>query len=207
MSAVLELTERPREEISADKAVNLFPESSRFTVKIYDLMVEKGILTENDNVELLNGAIINKMPKGTKHTSTNTLITRYFYKVLGEQAVIRVQDPILLNDVSEPEPDIVLARLPLEKYLQSHPTPADIFLIIEVSDSTLSFDRREKGLAYARAGIVQYLIVNVENNTVEDYQKPAVDGFQTKQTYAAGDKFRLAAFPDLEIAVEDFLPN
>ena len=166
MSAVLELTERPREEISADKAVNLFPESYRFTVKIYDLMVEKGILTENDNVELLNGAIINKMPKGTKHTSTNTLITRYFYKVLGEQAVIRVQDPILLNDVSEPEPDIVLARLPLEKYLQSHPTPADIFLIIEVSDSTLSFDRNDKGAAYSRAGIAQYLIVNVENKTI-----------------------------------------
>jgi Uma2 family endonuclease len=189
--------------INAAEIPKKIPKLRLLSAEIYEAMIKNGILTENDNVELLNGAIIEKMPKGTKHTSANTLITRFFYRVLGERAVIRVQDPILLDDFSEPEPYIVLAELPIEKYSLRNPTPEDILLIIEVSDSTLYFDRHEKGAAYARAGISQYLLINVENNTIEDYRKPNDDGYGMKQTYGAGDKFSLLAFP--EIAVEDFL--
>jgi Uma2 family endonuclease len=207
MSAVLELPDK-KEELSASSGGAAFSQKPYlFTVETYDSMIEKGILTENDNVELLNGAIINKMPKGTKHAYFNDLIGDFLNDALRKKAVVRNQNPILLDDFSEPEPDLVVCRPPREQYLTKLPTPADIFLIIEVSDSTLSFDRNDKGAAYARAGIAQYLIVNVENRTIEDYRKPAADGFQTKQTYAAGEKFRLDAFPDLEIAVEDFLPN
>jgi Uma2 family endonuclease len=191
--------------INVAETPKTIPQPRRLSVEIYDAMIANGILTENDNVELLNGAIIEKMPKGTRHTSANTFITRFFYRVIGEQAVIRVQDPILLDDFSEPEPDVVLAKLPFEKYSLRHPTPEDILLIIEVSDSTLYFDRHEKGLAYARAGIEQYLLVNVENNTIEDYRNPNDDGYGMKQTYKTGDKFSLLAFPKIEVAVEDFL--
>lgn len=176
----------------------------RISVKMYDAMIEKGILDENDNVELLDGEIFEKMPKGTKHTSTTRFITSFFYRTLNENIVIQVQDPILLEDSSEPEPDIVLARPDVKNYTERHPTPDDILLIIEVSDLTLQFDRRQKGLAYSQAGIEQYLIVNAENNTIEDYRKPDADGYQSKQTYEIGEKISLIHFPELEIAAADF---
>ncbi len=204
MSAVLELTEK-EEKIGASDGVYV-KKPHRISVKNYDLMIEHGILTENDNVELLNGEIIHKMPKGTKHTSTTRLITKFFYRTLADSVVIQVQDPIRLDDLSEPEPDIVLAKADEKNYTERHPAPKDILLIIEVSDSTLPFDRRDKGEAYSRAGIGQYLIVNFENNTIEDYREPANDGFQSKRTYKSGERFALVAFPEIEINVADFLP-
>ena len=203
MSAVLELTEK---SVTNGNAFHI-AKPYRFNVKTYDLMIERGILNENDNVELLNGEIIDKMSKGKKHAYYNDLISDYLKETFGKDGIVRNQNPILLDQFSEPEPDIVLAKLPREKYLSQHPTPEDILLIIEVSDSTLYFDRNEKGLAYSQAGIQQYLLVNVENNTIEDYRKPTEDGYQSKQTYEIGEKFSLVAFPEIEINVEDFLPN
>lgn len=176
----------------------------RIGVEMYDAMIENGILDENDNVELLDGEIIEKMPKGTKHAFYNDLISDMLKEKLGKKSIVRNQNPIRL-EFSEPEPDVVLAALPREKYLNQHPKPEDILLIIEVSDSTLQFDRLNKGLAYANAEISQYLIVNVENYTIEDYRQPTYDGYQSKQTYKNGEKFSLVAFPEIEIAVEDFL--
>ncbi len=183
------------------------PKMRLLSVEIYDSMIKNGILNENDNVELLNGRIIEKMPKGTKHTSATRFITKFFYRIFGDSVVIQVQDPIWLDGFSEPEPDVVLAKPDADEYTKHHPSPADILLIIEVSDTTIYFDRHEKGLAYSRAGITQYLIVNVENNTIEDYRKPTDDGYQSKETYEIGEKISLVAFPEIEIAVEDFLPN
>lgn len=204
MSAVLELTEK-EEKISTNGGDVYVKKPHLISVKTYDLMVKHGILTENDNVELLNGEIIAKMPKGTKHTSVTRFITKFFYRTFGDNVVIQVQDPILLDDLSEPEPDIILAKFDEKEYAERHPTPEDILLIVEVSDSTLYFDRNEKGEAYSRAGIQQYLIVNVENKTIEDYRQPGKDGFQSKQTYKIGEKVTLIAFPEIEINVRDFL--
>lgn len=204
MSAVIELKETKAKNIRNGNG-NSFIKPYLFSVKTYDAMIENGILTENDNVELLNGRIIEKMPKGTKHCSYNDVITRFFYKTLDENCVIRNQNPIWLDESSEPEPDVVLARLPREKYLENHPKPEDILLLVEISDSTLYVDRNVKCPAYSRSGIRQYLIVNVENKTVEDYQHPTEDSYASKQTYKIGDKFTLNAFPEIEIAVEDFL--
>ena len=122
-------------------------------------------------------------------------------------AVVRNRNPIILDNFSQPEPVILICRLPREKYLSRLPAPIDILLIIEVSDSTIYFDRNDKAFAYSNAGIVHYLIVNVENNTIKDYRKPTTDGYQSKQTYETGETFSLIAFPDLEIAVKDFLQS
>jgi Uma2 family endonuclease len=183
------------------------PKIRPFSVEIYDSMIKNGILTENDNVELLNGAIIEKMPKGEKDAYFNDLIGELLREKYGKSVVVRNQNPIVLNDFSEPEPDIVLCKPPREKYLSHRPVPEDVLLIIEVSDTTLYFDRNDKALAYAAAGIKQYLIVNVENNTIEDYREPHEDGYQSKQTYHVGEKFSLVSFPEIEIAVEDFLQS
>ena len=95
---------------------------------------------------------------------------------------------------------------PCERYVKGHPTPEEIYLILEVSDSTLSYDRNTKGEAYARAGIRQYLVLNVQEKTLEDYREPGADGFQSKQTLRAGQEFNLVAFPEIKLNVSDFLP-
>lgn len=100
-----------------------------------------------------------------------------------------------------------MAKLPREKYLENHPEPEDILLVIEISDSTLQFDRNAKGSMYAEAGIVQYLVVDVKNKLIEDYRQPFENDYQTKQTYKIGDKFSLVEFPKIEIAVKDFFKS
>ena len=203
MSAVLELTETST-KIEKNGNQVFVKKPHLITVKTYDLMVQHGILTEIDNVELLNGEIIDKMPKGTKHSAIRRFITKFFYRILEDSIVIQIQDPIVLDDLSEPEPDVVLAKFDENGYTEKHPSAKDILLIIEVSDTTLYFDRKDKGEAYSRAGINQYLIVNVANNTIEDYRQPSDDGFQLKQTHKIGDSFTLVAFSEIEIKVTDF---
>lgn len=173
------------------------------SVAKYDLMIEHGILSDEDNVELLNGVIIEKMPKGIKHAALNDLVGEIFREKLGSQIIVRNQNPIVLDDFSEPEPDIVLAKPPREKYFENHPTPEDILLIVEISDSTLGRDRFAKGMAYAKAGIRQYLVLNVQDETVEDYRQPSVNGYGSKQTFHKGESFSLAAFPETEIKIDD----
>ena len=111
------------------------------TVAEYDRMIEFGIYTENDRIELLNGEIIELMPKGPKHTSANSRLVRFFIRLFGKKVIVRGQDPIWLDGVSEPEPDIVLAKWNETEYSEGHPTPSDIFLVMEISDTTLAYDR------------------------------------------------------------------
>lgn len=176
----------------------------RISVKEYDAMIESGVFDEDDRIELLNGAIIEKMPKGTKHAALNDIIAARLIQKLAENACVRNQNPVWLDEFSEPEPDIVLAKPPLEKYYNRHPIPEDVFLILEVSDSTLGYDRRAKSLAYSKAGIRQYLLLNVREQTIEDYRQPSADGYQSKQTYHAGQIFNLDAFPEVSLPVSDF---
>jgi len=201
MNAVLEVTKQtPTTEVFQNGQIF---NARLISVEEYDLMIKYEILTAADKVELLNGVIIKKMPKGTKHALLNDILADLLKEKLGTKVYVRSQNPIVLNDFSEPEPDIVLAKPPREIYFERHPTPADILLIVEISDSTLGRDRFAKGLAYAKAGIRQYLVLNVQDQTIEDYQNPGEDGFGSKQTFHKGKSFALAAFPEIEIKVDD----
>lgn len=199
MSAVLERTIPQTEVYQNGQVFN----ARLISVTQYDEMIEHGILTTEDSVELLNGVIIEKMPKGIKHAAINDLFAEVLRDVLGNRAIIRNQNPIVLDDYSEPEPDIVLANPPREIYLERHPTPEDILLIIEISDSTLGRDRVTKSLAYSKAGIQQYLVLNLQNETIEDLREPSEDGYQFKRTLRKGDSLNLVAFPEVEIKIDD----
>lgn len=205
MSAVIETVPQTQNLIGNFNGQNV--KLRRITVEEYDAMIESGVFDENDQVELLNGAILEKMPKGPKHSAATNRIAKDFFKTFDELAAVRIQDPIWLDEFSEPEPDIVLAMPRADEYENSHPTPEEIYLILEVSDSTLSYDRNTKGEAYARAGIRQYLVLNVQEKTLEDYREPGADGFQSKQTLRAGQEFNLVAFPEISLNVSDFLPS
>ncbi len=125
MSAVIEISSRTKPVIGNfnGETLNL----RQITVEEYDLMIESGVFGENDQIELLNGVIVEKMPEGTKHSSANDRAARVFYRILGDQVIVRNQNPIWLDDFSEPEPDIVLATPKEDDYENSHPTPNEIF--------------------------------------------------------------------------------
>ncbi len=177
----------------------------KISVEDYEKMIDIGIFDEDDRVELLDGVIIQMSPKKTKHTIVNYLIGEFFYENFRKQTIIRLQEPIILDDFSEPEPDAVLAQPPLLKYLETHPTAADVLLVAEVSDTTLIKDRN-KAFNYARSGILQYLLFNLNANEIEDYREPAADGYRFKQTHDRNAVFNLVAFPEVEIKVADLLP-
>ena len=202
MSAVVQQIESkisPRIETSDGFSIR------KISVEDYEKMIDIGIFDEDDRVELLNGVIIEMSPKKTKHTIVNYLIGEFFFDNFRKQTIVRLQEPIILDDYSEPEPDAVLAQLPLLKYLETHPTAADVMLVVEVSDTTLAKDRR-KAFNYARAGIVQYLLFNLNADEIEDYREPAADGYRFKQTHDRTASFNLVAFPEVEIRVADLLP-
>jgi Uma2 family endonuclease len=175
------------------------------SVREYDRMIEIGLFDEDERIELLNGEIIEIMPKGTRHAAFNDLVSDLLRELLGNKSIIRNQNPIILNDFSEPEPDIVVAKQPRDKYFAQHPTPEDILLILEVSDTALTYDRDVKSVFYARAGINQYLILNLIDETIEDYREPAPDGYGFKKTYRRGDAFSLVEFPEIEIKIDEIL--
>ncbi|MBA3713338.1 MAG: Uma2 family endonuclease [Pyrinomonadaceae bacterium] len=177
-----------------------------FTTDEYEKMVETRILSADERLELIEGVIVKMSPKGVKHSNAVRRGNATFSRHVGDRTVILTQDAIRLSDNSEPEPDLALLAPPLAKYDTRHPTPSDVFLILEIADSSLSFDRKDKTRLYASAGIVHYCILNLKARELEDYRDPGADGYRRKQTHTAGQSFNLVAFPKLTVDVDELLP-
>jgi Uma2 family endonuclease len=144
----------------------------RFTIDEYHRLIELEFLKESDRIELIRGELIQMVAKGTPHTVCGSILCRQLDRLLGDRAVIRGQDPITLPSQSEPEPDVAVARGKDEDYLAHHPYPEDIFLVIEISDSTLDYDQTTKLKIYAEAAISDYWIVNLNLRQLERYSQP-----------------------------------
>ncbi|BBD70059.1 MULTISPECIES: Uma2 family endonuclease [Nostoc] len=144
----------------------------RFTIDEYHRLIELEFLKESDRIELIRGELIQMVAKGTPHTVCGSILCRQLDRLLGDRAVIRGQDPITLPSQSEPEPDVAVARGKDEDYLAHHPYPEDIFLVIEISDSTLDYDQTTKLKIYAEAAISDYWIVNLNVRQLERYSQP-----------------------------------
>lgn len=182
------------------------PTARGFTVSEYYRMAEAGIIQPGERVELIEGRILKMSPKGTGHSASTTCANYSFREHLGNRAIVRIQEPVRIDDLSEPEPDVVLAR-PLEnKYSDHHPTPDEILLILEIADTSLRYDREVKSLLFAQAGIVQYCILNLNSKELEDYRNPDPEGYRSKQTYKTDEQFSLDTFPEILTAVRDLLP-
>ncbi len=147
-------------------------EYRRFTVPEYHQLTENGILTENDNIELLEGYLVLKKARSPVHEGTIHRVHKQLARILPAGWDIRIQSAITLAD-SEPEPDLAVVREDPAGYMTHHPFPADIGLAIEVSDSTLEGDRTDKGRIYTRAGIACYWIVNLPDRQIEVYTLPS----------------------------------
>jgi Uma2 family endonuclease len=182
----------------------------RFTVDQYHRMIETGVLAKNDRVELLEGCIVPKMTHNPPHDCAVSLIQSSFYPCLPKNWILRIQSAITVNE-SEPEPDVVVSKGPARRYITAHPSPRDIGLLVEVSESSLEQDREEKGRIYARARIPIYWIVNRIDSIVEVYTKPSgrkSPAYLEREDYCPGDRIPLILDEKriAWIAVADLLP-
>jgi hypothetical protein len=166
----------------------------RFTVAEYHQMIQAGILTEEDRVELIEGWIVPKMPHNPPHDSTVDQAQEMLLRLVPPGWRIRVQSAITTAD-SEPEPDLVITPGPASRYATRHPQPQEIALVVEVADSSLSFDRGDKCRSYARSGIVCYWIINLVHRHVEVYTDPtgsaAQPAYRQRTDYGRADSMPL----------------
>ncbi len=178
----------------------------RFSVGEYYAMAEAGILGPDERVELLDGEIVVMAPIGNRHAFCVDWLTRFWILALAELAIVRIQNPVRLNDSSEPEPDITLLAWRDDFYASAHPGPQDVLLLIEVADSTADSDRNEKLPLYARAGIPEVWIVNLRDRRVEVYTEPDGVGYNSVRYYGPGDSVAPLHFPDIALEVERIIP-
>lgn len=172
----------------------------------YYQMMESGIIREGERVELILGQIFTMAAKGTRHTVATSRLLKSLLMLIGEQAIVRCQDPISLPNHSETEPDIAIVRLRSDDYVDSHPAPADIILVIEVADSSIKFDRDTKAPLYAAAGISEYWIVNLIDNHLEVYSQPEGSIYARIEIITPPKSISLPQFSDIVLHTSDFFP-
>ncbi len=183
----------------------------RFSVAEYHRLIQLGILTEDDNLELLEGYLVHKMSRNPPHDATIQKVNKRLLRLLPSGWDLRVQCAVTLPE-SEPEPDLAVVRGDENDYLARHPGPADVGLVVEVADSTLLADRLDKGRIYARAGIICYWIVNLNDRQIEVYTAPsgptASPGYAQRNDYRAGDQLLLVldGATGATLTVPDLLP-
>ncbi len=181
-------------------------EKRKFTVAEYYRMAEVGILGSEERVELIQGEIIVMPPIGPGHAGSVDIIGNLFIRKLDERLIVRSQNPIHLDDGSEPQPDIVVARPRNDYYTSAHPTPEDILLIVEVAQISLEYDLNVKAHLYGRNAIPETWVKNLPEDCIERFTEPGSDGYAQHTIHRRGETITSVSFPDLELAVEDLLP-
>ena len=177
----------------------------RFNTTDYYRMAETGVLREDARVELLDGEIIDMSPIGPLHGGVAKRLIAYFSRFSHGRWIVSAQDPVHLDDHSEPQPDLMLLRPLQGDYTARHPEPPDVFLLIEVADTSVYKDREVKLPGYAAAGISEVWIVNVLEQNIEVHREPFGTGYNTSMFLRQGDKASPLAFPDAEIDVAELL--
>jgi Uma2 family endonuclease len=175
----------------------------RFSVEDYYRMGETGVLAPDAQVELLDGEIIDMSPVSPAHGSAVRRLNRFFTQLAGDRWQVAVQDPVHLDDHSEPQPDLMLLKPSPDDYTTQHPDPTDVFLLIEVAASSLAYDRGRKLPAYGSAGITEVWIVNLEDETIEVYREPHLAGYASTTFARRGEKACPLAFPDVAVDVAE----
>jgi hypothetical protein len=176
-----------------------------FTVSEYHSLAEAGILGEDDRVELIEGEIFQMAAIGNRHAGCVKRLNQMLSLGLGTQALVGVQDPVLLDEYSETEPDISVLRPRADYYSSSHPTPEDTFLVIEVAVTSARFDRLRKIPIYARDGVPEVWLVDLPNDRIEVYREPSSMSYRNVRLLKAGDRLSPLAFPDLVLEVGEIL--
>ena len=177
------------------------PTRHQFTVDDVKQFVAAGVLTEDDRVELVEGDLIDMSPINEPHADTVDLFTDHLIEQIGRAARVRFANPVKLSDLSIVQPDIAIVRR--QRYRQAHPVPDDVLLLIEISDSTLSFDLRTKVPLYARTGIPEVWVVDVKAQLIHQFRHPEGSSYRFAEVFRSGDTLTIEALPHVSLAVAD----
>jgi Uma2 family endonuclease len=177
----------------------------RWTVADYRRMIASGVLTSDDRVELLDGQVIEMVPQDPPHASTTDEGSDYLKALFAGRAKVRAQLPVTLSDHSEPEPDIAVVRLDENRYRDRHPNPADIFLLIEIANATLTRDRSHKAKLYAQAEVPEYWVIDVNQRQAIIFRNPEGGIYQSEAVLTANDEITPIAVPELTVQLKNIL--
>jgi Uma2 family endonuclease len=176
-----------------------------FNVTEYYRMIEAGILSESDQVELIDGEVIEMSPIGSRHAACVDRLNQVLCLLLGKHLIVRVQNPISLGKYSEPQPDLCLLLPRADFYAQAHPTPADVLLVVEVADSSTGFDREVKLPLYAQASVPEVWLINLPAETVEIYAQPSGGKYQKSREFKRGQIISSETISQLSLAADAVL--
>jgi Uma2 family endonuclease len=176
-----------------------------FTVDEWHRMGGCGLFGEDARMELLDGEVIDMSPIGSRHGGCVKFLTRALVVAVADRAVVAVQDPVVLDQQSEPQPDLALLAPRPDGYRSSHPRPPEIFLLVEVADTTLAYDRDRKAPYYAAAGVRECWIVDIEGDQILVMRSPTDRGYADVSTLGRGDSVGVEALSDVSLAVTDIL--
>lgn len=174
-----------------------------FSVDEYHKMGEAGILCEEARVELIEGELIDMPPIGSLHAGKVMRLVSFLTTALSRRAIVSPQNPVRLGERSEPQPDLTVLRWRDDFYEKSHPRPEDILLLIEVADTTVRYDREVKIPIYARYGIPEVWLLDLQAACVEVYLQPSSDGYRHVFRPAKDERLVLSLLPDVSIAIAD----
>jgi Uma2 family endonuclease len=177
------------------------PERTRISADRYQKMVETGVLTKYDRVELIDGDIINMAPIGTRHSAATARLNRLFVLSAGDSAIVSPGGSVRLGDYSVPQPDLMLLKPRDDFYAGQIPTPPDVLLIVEISDSSLAFDQTTKRALYAQHGVAEYWVVDVPGKCVHVYREPTVDGYAQALEFTLTDTVAPRGLPACQVMV------
>jgi Uma2 family endonuclease len=175
------------------------------TVDEYERMGEAGIFRPDSRLELLEGEIYEMSPIGSRHAACVSFFGNLLNRQLGDRLIVRTQDPVRLDDFSEPQPDIALVRWRDDFYREAHPIPADVLLVIEVADTTVDSDRRVRIPLYAKAGIREAWLVNLPAEQIEIYAEPERDAYRIIKRVKRGEEARAHSIPELIVSADAVL--
>ena len=178
-----------------------------FSVDDYQFLGRLGILDEDDRIELIDGEIVLMSPIGDRHLACVDMLASQLFNGVAGQAIVRVQGSIRLGNDSEPQPDIVLLRPRDDFYASRSAGPDDILLVVEVANTSLYYDRQKTAETYAKHRIPEVWIANLTEDCVERYFNPTENGYVEMTRFTSGDAIALALLPDVELAIDDILPQ
>ena len=177
----------------------------RFTVDEYYRMAETGILRHDDRVELLDGEIVEMTPIGSRHAACVDRLMELVQRCTEGRGILRVQGPIRLDVHSEPEPDLAVLKRRADYYASAHPGPGDVLLVVEVADASLRYDRDVKIGLYARAGIPETWLVDLQNERVDVFTEPSPQGYRASRQLRRGERLASPALPAASLLVDEML--
>jgi Uma2 family endonuclease len=181
------------------------PRKKLFTVEQFYRMGEAGVFSKGERVELINGEVILMSPIGRRHAARVDRLTALFTHAFAGRAIVRVQNPIYVDEYNLPQPDIVLLKPCDDFYESAHPGPGDTLLVFEVADTSLRFDLNQKLAVYAISGVPEYWVEDVDHDEILVHRSPNKDTYDHRFTVRRGDTVSPVAFPDLVFKAEQIL--